>query len=227
MGPRDANSDRGALGLLTSEVVLESQVDLPNIPPGPPLLVVLSGPSGAGKDAVRDLLKQWGLPLHFAVTATNRAPRPGEVQGVHYHFLSDEQFDRLEAGGELVEHAIVYGQKKGVPRSEILDPLAAGRDVLARVDVQGAATLKALVPDALLIFIAPPSLHEQALRLDGRATESDDEQRVRLQTAVREMAAAPAFDYFVENATGHLEGTVRRVVEIIAQEKAKRSRLTG
>ena len=187
------------------------------------MLVVLSGTSGAGKDAVRDLLKAWGLPLHFVVTATNRAPRPGEVQGVHYHFVTDQQFDRLEADGQLIEHAIVYGQKKGVPRSEILEPLAAGFDVLARVDVQGAATLKALVPDALLIFIAPPSLDEQANRLDGRATDSDEEQRLRLETSALEMDAASAFDYVIENATGQLENTARRVAEIIAIEKAKRS----
>ena len=110
-----------------------------------------------------------------------------------------------------------------MPRSEILEPLAAGFDVLARVDVQGAATLKALVPDALLIFIAPPSLDEQANRLDGRATDSDEEQRLRLETSALEMEAASAFDYVIENATGQLENTARRVAEIIAIEKAKRS----
>src|SRR5688572_19421272 len=130
------------------------------LPAGPPLLVVLSGFSGSGKDAVRDLLMAWDLPVHLVVTATNREMRPGEVEGIDYIFLSDDEFDRMEREGELIEHAIVYGQKKGVPKDQVLDPLAAGRDVIARVDVQGAATLKALIPEALLIFIAPPSLEE-------------------------------------------------------------------
>jgi guanylate kinase len=197
--------------------------DLPELPEGKPVLIVLSGPSGAGKDAVRDLLMEWQLPFHFVVTATNRPPRPGEQQGVDYHFLSDEEFDRLEAEDGFIEHAIVYGQRKGVPRSEIDDELAAGKDVLARVDVQGAATLKHLVPGALLIFIAPPSTEEGERRLDERATESPEERRLRVETAKSEMAEASSFDYIVENETGKLAETARRVVEIIAAEKAKRA----
>ena len=196
---------------------------LPEIPAGPPLLVVLSAPSGAGKDAVRDLLIAWRLPVHFAVTATTRPPRPDERQGDDYHFVSDAEFDRLEAEDGLLEHAIVYGQRKGVPRSEVIDPLASGRDVIARVDVQGAATLRQLIPAALLIFIAPPSLDEAQRRLMERATESDAELRLRLETAVSEMEEASSFDYVVVNETGKLEGTARRIVEIIATEKARRA----
>jgi guanylate kinase len=197
--------------------------DLPRIPPGPPLVIVLSGPSGIGKDSVRELLMRWRLPVHFAVTATNRAPRPGEVDGIDYHFLSDAGFDRLEASGELIESAIVYGQKKGVPRSEIEEPLSKGRDVIARLDVQGAATLRNLFGDtALLIFIAPPSQDEAQRRLEERDTEPEAERQARLAAAEAEMEAAKDFDYVVVNATGELEKTARRVVEIIAEEKARR-----
>ncbi len=199
--------------------------DLVQVPPGPPLLVVLSGPSGAGKDAVRDLLISWDLPAHFAVTATPRSRRPGEVEGVDYHFLSEEDFDRLEREDGLVEHAVVYGQRKGVPKSEILEPLARGEDVVARVDVQGAATLKRLVPDALLIFIAPPSIEEMERRLEKRDTESDEEVRARLAAFQTDMAAAPEFHHVVVNETGRLEETARQVVDLIAAEKRRRARL--
>lgn len=196
--------------------------DLPEIPPGPPLLFVISGPSGAGKDAVRDLLMSWGVPAHFVVTATNRPPRPDEVEGRDYHFLDDSEFDRLLAEDGFIEHAIVYGQKKGVPRAQVLEPLAAGRDVIARVDIQGAATLKALVPDCILIFLAPPSFEEGRKRLQGRDTESETELELRLQTAAEEMEAAGHFDYVIVNENGRLAETARRVVEIMAAEKAKR-----
>jgi guanylate kinase len=196
--------------------------DLPEIPPEPPLLVVLSGPSGAGKDAVRELLIAWRLPFHFAVTATTRPPRPDEVEGVDYHFVSEAEFDRLEREGGLLEHAIVYGQRKGVPRTEILTPLAAGKDVIARVDVQGAATLKRLVPEALLIFISLP-VDEAQRRLMERATESEDQLKLRIETAEQEIEAARSFDHIVVNETGQLEATARRILELIAAEKRRRT----
>jgi guanylate kinase len=200
-------------------------VDLPDIPnTGKPLVIVLSGPPGTGKDSVRDLLMEWELPLHFAVTATDRPPRPGEVDGVSYHFMSMAEFERLEQEGGFIEHALVYGQRKGVPRSEIERPLSEGRDVVARVDVQGAETLKALYPDALLIFIAPPSLEETLRRLDVRDTESEEQLRIRRETAPSEMAAASRFDYIVTNRTGELEDAARRIIEIIAQEKSARDK---
>lgn len=120
---------------------LQPPADLPAIPAGPPLAIVLSAPSGAGKDAVRDLLAGWQLPIYFVVTATTRPSRQGEVNGRDYHFLTDAEFDCLESEDALIERAIVYEQRKGVPRSEITGPLAAGRDILVRVDVQGAATV--------------------------------------------------------------------------------------
>ncbi len=163
------------------ESITQPPLDLPQIPDGPPRLVVLSGPSGSGKDAVRTLLMAWGLPAHFVVTATTRPERPGEVAGVDYLFVTEAEFDRLERGGELIEHALVYGRRYGVPRSQALEPLAAGQDVIARVDVQGAATLKALIPDAVLIFIAPPSLTWNSNKVSGRswADEAASTERLR------------------------------------------------
>jgi guanylate kinase len=197
--------------------------DLPDIPSEPPLLVVLSSPSAAGKDTVRDLLMSWGIPAHFTVNVTTRPRRPGEVDGVDYHFLNDAEFDRLEAEGGLIEHAVVYGQRKGVPRDELLDPLMSGQDVIARVDVQGAATLRGMFPSALLIFIAPPSLEEGQRRLQLRDTESKEEQRLRIEAAAQEMEAAKAFDHVVVNETGKVEATARRIVELIAEEKRRRA----
>jgi guanylate kinase len=165
----------------------------------------------------------WGAPLHFVVTATDRPPREGEVAGVHYLFLSPEEFDRLELEDGFIEHAVVYGQRKGVPRSEVEKPLAEGRDVFARVDVQGVATLKRLFPDAIVIFLAPPSLEEAHRRLDARDTETEEEQRVRARAAEAEMTAAGQADYIVVNRTGQLEATARRVREIIENETAGRA----
>jgi guanylate kinase len=193
------------------------------LPEGPALLTVLSGFSGSGKDAVRDLLMAWKLPVHFVVTATNREMRPGEVEGIDYLFVSDEEFDRMEREGELIEHAIVYGQKKGVPKQQVLEPLAAGRDVLARVDVQGAATLKLLIPDAFLIFIAPPSLEEAARRLTDRDTDSEEQRQIREQMAKDELAASEDFDEVVINETGKVEDTAKQVADLIAAEKRRRA----
>lgn len=178
-------------------------------------LFILTGPSGVGKDSVRDLLMAWQVPVHFAVTATDRAPRPGEVEGRDYRFLSTEAFERLIEEGGFVEHAVVYGQHKGVPRSEIEEPLARGEVVLARVDVQGASTLKTLHPDAIVIFLAPPTLEEAERRLDARDTESQADLRLRREMAAAEMDAMKAADFVVVNRTGQLEAAARRVREII------------
>jgi guanylate kinase len=197
--------------------------DLPAVPKGTPLLIVLSGPSATGKDAVSEVLKSWGIPAHITVNATTRSRRPGEAEGVDYYFLTDAEFDRLEAEGGLIESALVYGQRKGVLRRELVEPLAAGEDVIARVDIQGAATLRRLYPDSVLIFVAPPSMEEAQRRMEGRDTESEAERRLRRDTAAMEMAAAKDFDYVVVNETGRLEATARRIVEIIAAEKARRA----
>jgi len=191
------------------------------------LIIVLSGPSGAGKDSVRDLVLEWAPAIHRVVTATTRPPRPGETDGHDYHFLTEAEFGRRLAEGGFVEHAFVYDHLNGVPRDEIEAPLAAGKDVLARVDVQGAATIKRLFPDAVLIFVAPPSVEETARRMRARDADSDEAQKRRLETAAREMEAAAGFDHVVVNETGRLEETARRVLEIVAAEKRKRGGRPG
>ena len=197
--------------------------DLPELPAEPPLLVVLSGPSGAGKDAVRDLLLEWAPRMHRVVTATTRKPRPGEVEGRDYHFISEETFDELLATGGFIEQAFVYDHRNGVPRIEVEDPIGFGRDAIARVDVQGAATLKRLLPQALLIFVSPGSLEEAARRMKSRGSDTPEEQQRRLETAKREMAAADLFDHVVENHSGELEAAARRVFEILVEEKRRRA----
>jgi guanylate kinase len=197
--------------------------ELPRMPDEPPLLVILSGPSGAGKDSVRDLLLQWNPTIHRVVTATTRQPRPGEVEGRDYHFITEETFDEILRTDGFLEHAFVYDHRNGVPRIEIEDPLAFGRDAIARIDVQGAQTLKRLVPQALLIFIAPPSVEETARRMHDRGHDTEEEQARRREIAKREMEAASLFDYIVVNETGRLEETARRVWEIIAAEKRRRA----
>ena len=195
--------------------------DLPELPPEPPLLVVLSGPSGAGKDSVRDLLLQWAPKMHRVVTVTTRKPRPGEVEGYDYHFIDEETFDQILETEGFIEHAFVYDHRNGVPRIEIEDPPSFGRDAVARIDVQGAATLKRLLPQALLIFISPGSVEETARRMQGRGADTGEEQKRRIEIAEREMAAADQFDHVVENRTGELEAAARRVYEILAEEKRR------
>jgi guanylate kinase len=201
---------------------LLSNGDVPEMPKEPALLVVLSGPSGAGKDSVCDVLLDWYPSMHRVVTATTRAVRPGEEDGRDYHFISDTDFDRILATDGFVEHAVVYDRRYGVPRIEIEDPLGFGRDAIARVDIQGAATLKRLFPDALLIFISPGSIEEVMQRMRDRATDSDVEQRRRAEVAVRELEAAKDFDHVVVNERDMLEDAALGVARIIAAEKLRR-----
>ena len=164
-----------------------------------PLLVVLTGPSGAGKDSVLNVLKQRSRPYHFTVTATTRLPRPGESHEVDYYFVSKEEFADMVARGEFLEHAIVYGQEKGVPKSPIRKALAEGRDVIMRTDIQGARHIKSIVPGAITIFIAPPSSRELERRLRDRAADSAEQMDTRLRIAEEEMATEREFDHTVVN----------------------------
>ncbi len=189
-----------------------------------PILLVISGPSGVGKDAVMAGLKQSLPSAHFVTTATTRPPRGGERDGVDYHFLSDEQYDQLLAQNGFLEHASVYRQRSGVPRREVEEALRRGQDAIVRVDVQGAATIKRLIPDALLVFLAPESQDELQRRLRERATDGGIDLRVRLDTAAREMAQEGAFDYVVVNAEGRLADTVSRITSIVKTEKRRRGR---
>ena len=201
----------------------ERPEDFPELPLEPPLLVVLSGPSGAGKDSIRELLLSWEPRIHRVVTATTRQPRPGEVEGRDYHFITEETFDEMLSTGGFIEHAFVYDHRNGVPRIEVEDPLGFGRDALARIDVQGAATLKRLLPDALLIFISPGSVEETARRMKGRGADTPEEQERRIEVARQEMEAAKEFDHVVENRPGELEQAARRVHQILVDEKLRRA----
>lgn len=186
-----------------------------------PLLVVLSGPSGAGKDAVLDELARRGHRFHRVVTCTTRPPRDSERHGVDYFFVSDAEFDALVESDGLLEHAEVYGHRSGVPRQQVLDKLREGLDVYARTDVQGAATIKRKMPSAVTIFIAPESLSELEDRIRSRG--ADDEARIqrRLDTARGEMERAPEFDYVIVNRPGLLDETVERLVEVLDAERLK------
>lgn len=183
-----------------------------------PLLIVISGTSGAGKDSVIKALQQRGLPIHFVVTATSRPKRPNEVEGVDYFFVTRQRFEEMIANEELIEHAVVYGEYKGVPRQQVVDALASGKDVILRVDVQGALTLRQQFPQAVLIFLSAEDLDEIAQRLENRSTEEEEELRRRLDTAQWEMEHLCDFDYWVVNRRGQLEQTVDILVAIIQAE---------
>lgn len=183
-----------------------------------PLLIVISGPSGAGKDSVLRRMKERELPFHFVVTTTSRPRRPGEVEGVDYHFVSPDEFERMIRQGELLEHALVYGQHKGIPREQVRQALASGKDVVLRIDVQGAATLRRLFPEALLIFLTPSSEEELLTRLRRRDTESRESLELRLATAHQEYEQIGLFDYVVVNAQGQLDRAVDTIQAIICAE---------
>lgn len=183
-----------------------------------PLLIVISGPSGVGKDAVLGRMKERSLPFHFVVTATTRARRPQEVDGRDYHFVSPDEFQRMIETGELIEHAKVYNDFKGIPRAQVAEALRSGRDVAMRVDVQGAATVRALAPDALLIFLLTASEAELERRLRARRTESPEDLALRLETARQELERMDEFDYAVVNRDFALEATVDAIVGIIQAE---------
>ena len=194
------------------------------LPPDPgagPLLVVLSGPSGVGKDAVLAHLRESGFPLHYITTVTTRPRREGERDGVDYRFLSLEEYRRLQETGGLLESANVYGNWYGVPRQPVVDALVRGEDVILKIDVQGAATIRRLVPEAVFIFLVAPSEEELAERLRARLTESAEELALRLRTAAEEMKHLPEFDYRVENRRGALDRAVEAIRAIIMAEKCR------
>lgn len=184
-----------------------------------PNLFVLSGPSGVGKDAMLNQLRLSGLPAHFTVTATTRLIRPSEREGVDYIFLTRATFDEMRTRNEFLECAEVYGNWYGVPKAQVQQALQMGRDVLIKTDVQGAATIKRLAPQAVMVFVAPPSLHELERRLRWRLTEPEDSLNLRLDTARREMDHLPAFDYVVVN--DKLDEAVRQLACVITAERCR------
>lgn len=183
-----------------------------------PLLVVISGPSGVGKDTVLDHMKQRGLPFHFVVTATTRPQRPGETEGVDYFFVEEQEFLDMIDRGELIEHALVYNDHKGVPRQQIREAMESGQDVVMRVDVQGAKAIRALAPEALLIFLTATDENELARRLRKRRTESEADLQLRLETAKEELGYLEVFDYAVLNADSQVDNAVDTILAIIEAE---------
>ncbi len=187
----------------------------------PPLVIVLAGPSGVGKDTIIERMRERNLPISYAVTATTRPRREGEIDGVHYHFLTPEDFNNLFKQGELLENATVYGNSYGIPKKGIREALARGEDVILKPDVQGAAHLKRVVPEAVFIFIAPVNLEELAKRLTGRGTETPEALARRLNNYSTEMRAAGSFDYYVINREGKLDETVDAILAIMRAEKSR------
>jgi guanylate kinase len=194
---------------------------------GRPLLVVLSGPSGVGKDETVKALRKRDFPVAVAITATTRPPRPGEQQGVDYLFVSEEEFQRMLREGELLEWATVYGNHYGVPRGPIREAMAKGRTVIVKTDVQGAATIRALAPEALLVFLAPPTFEALERRLRNRGGLDEASIRRRLADAAKEMQRTDEFDYIVINHDDALEAAVDRIQQILAEEAALRGSRTG
>jgi guanylate kinase len=186
-----------------------------------PLLIVISGPSGVGKDSVVQRMKERGMPFHFVVTATTRERRETEVHGKDYLFVSDDEFARMIEQNELIEYAIVYGDYKGIPKQGVREAFASGMDVIMRIDVQGAETVRKFAREALLIFITCESEDELERRLRERKTETADSLSLRIATARKELQRIEAFDYVIVNHDFHLDDTVNKVRSIIEAEHLK------
>jgi guanylate kinase len=190
-------------------------------PPAKPLLIVLSGPSGAGKDAVLSKLRESGFPLTYTVTATTRAKRPNERDGVDYHFVSEERFQEMISQDALLERANVYGNWYGVPKEPVREALSRGSDVILKIDIQGAATIKKLVPQAVFIFLTPPSIDDLVSRLKKRNTETSADLEVRTKACEDEIRQLPLFDYIVINEMDKIGGAVADIEAIITAEKRR------
>ena len=183
-----------------------------------PLVVVISGPSGVGKDVLIEGMAGRGLDYHFTVTATTRAPRPGEEEGINHHFLDVDEFERAIRDDDLLEWARVYGNYYGVPKQQVRDALSQGKHVIIRVDLQGALRIKELAPEALMIFIHPPNMEVLRERLERRGVNSEADIATRLDSAAAEIEQSVAFDRQVVNREGKLESAVEEVIEIVYKE---------
>jgi len=185
------------------------------------LLIVLSGPSGVGKDALLRKMKEQKYPFHYVVTVTSRPRREGERDGVNYRFVSQREFQQMIDKGELLEWANVYGNYYGVPRKEISQALSKGKDVIVKVDVQGAATIKRLLPQAVSIFLRPPSMEELERRLRQRHSESAKDLALRLRKAEEEMKSLPLFDHVLTSYQGKLDEAISQIQAIVTAEKRR------
>ncbi len=187
------------------------------------LLVIISGPSGVGKDTIIDALRERPREpdYHYVVTCTTRSPRPGEVPGLSYQFLTRPEFRALREAGELLEANEVHGNWYGTPRREVAEAMASGHDVILKIDVQGAMVVKQRVPEALLVFLVPPSLEALFQRLRSRATETADELEIRQRNAAIELARQGDYDHVVVNETGEVDRTAAEIEAVIEQEKRR------
>jgi guanylate kinase len=214
----------GGLGIRQIETVgewLRTRVhgSASDIPTG--RLIVVAGPTAVGKGTVLARIREQHPDLHFSVSATTRQPRAGEVDGVHYYFVSNSEFDRLIERGEMLEWALVHGVNRyGTPRQPILDAIGRGQSVILEIDIQGARLVKRAMPEAVLVFLAPPSWDELVRRLKGRGTEDEAEQHRRLQTAEAEFAAQHEFDVVIVNDV--VDDAAQAVVELMSEHQSKR-----
>ena len=186
-----------------------------------PLVVVISGPSGVGKDATLSKMKELGNSSHIMVTTITREKRPGEVDGVDYNFVSKDAFNHMIEDEQLLEWAVVYGNYYGVPKEEIEHALKTGFDAIVKVDVQGAASIRKIIPEAVFIFLLPPSMEELANRLKQRGYQSESDLNLRLNTAKTEMKNLDLFEYAVVSYQDNLELTVNHITSIITAEKCR------
>jgi guanylate kinase len=186
-----------------------------------PLFIVLSGPSGIGKDAILARMKESDYPLEYITTVTTRPRRAKERDNVDYHFVSVESFHKMTAGNELLEWANVYGNWYGVPKIAVKQALDKGRDTIVKVDIQGAANIKKILPQAIFIFLTPASMEELAIRLKQRHTESPSDLALRTKTAEEELEQLHLFDYIVVNKQDEIDLAVSEIKAIITAEKCR------
>lgn len=186
-----------------------------------PLLIVLSGPSGVGKDALLKRMKKLEHSFHYVVTATTRPERTGEEDGVDYHFLSQEEFQQMIQKGQLLEWANVYDNYYGVPKAEIAQALSKGKDVVVKVDVQGAATIKEILPQAVFVFLMPPSMGELQRRLKQRHSEPAQGLALRLEKSKEEIERLPLFDYVITSHQDRIDDVISQIEAIVAAEKCR------
>ncbi len=186
-----------------------------------PLLIVISGPSGVGKDTILQQLKKRNVTFHFVVTVASRSARPGEVDGVDYNFVTETEFKRMIEDDELLEYARVYREHKGVPKDQVRQAFSSGKDVIMRLDVQGAARIRQLAPEAVLVFIVAGSEEELIRRLRARRTESPEAIDTRVATARQELQRIGEFDYCLVNPQGNVDAAVDGILAIISAEHAR------